>query len=69
LIEDDFEAEQDAFTILRGKEIERDTGRMSRARAFAERKRDQFDAMAQSMPQAAKKSMNGSVSNSKMRPK
>ena len=63
---DDFEAQEDAFTLLRSKQIEKDSGRLSRAKQFAERKRDEFDQMAKDLPNVKRKPVNNGVHNSKM---
>lgn len=65
---DDFEAQDDAFTLIRAKEIEKDQGRVGRARVFAEKKRDQFGQMLDELPKIPIKAKNNSVKNSRMGP-
>ncbi len=65
----DYQAQEDAFTLLRAKEIEEDAGRVSAAKSFAVDKSEQFAQMARDMPSAKVKAVNNSVANSKMRPK
>lgn len=65
----DFEAESDAHALIQSREVEKDPGRIARARAFVERKRDQFADMAKALPDTPVKVPNGTVRNSKMEPK
>ena len=63
---DEFEAQFDLETLVRAKEIEKDIGRMDRARRFAEKKRDEFRDVANDFPSKPKRRFNGEVRNSKM---
>lgn len=65
-IVDEFEAESDAFTLIRAKEIEADAGRIMAARNFAEQQKEKFEQMGRDLPEIKKRPMNNSVRNSKM---
>lgn len=65
---DDFEAESDLHTLVRAKEIQKDQGRMSRAKSFASAKQDQFRKLAEDIPGKAS-FRNNTVRGSKMEPK
>lgn len=68
-LDDDFQAESDAHALIQGKEVEKDPGRIARARGFIERQRDKFADMAKALPDTPVKVPNGTVRNSKMEPK
>ena len=63
---DDFQAEHDLHVLVESDEIRRDTARIARAKGLAERRRDQFDRMAKSLPGKKPGGINGAVRNSKM---
>lgn len=63
---DDFEAEQDLRVLTEAERIKRDTGRVARARSFAERQSEEFKRLGESLPKAKTKGFNGSARNSKM---
>jgi len=65
-IDDDFQAQEDAFTLLRAKEIEKDNSRIMAAKNFAEQQKDKFDQMTKDLPSPKTKPMNNSVRGSKM---
>ena len=63
----DFEAEQDLDTLVRAEKIRKDTGRVDRAKAFANKRADQLREMADGLPKTEKKTrFNGAVQGSKM---
>ena len=65
----DFEAQEDAFTLVKAKEIQKSAGRVNAARSFAESQAEKFEQMAKDLPKVERKPMNNSVRNSKMEPK
>lgn len=66
---DDFDAQFDLETLTRAKEIEKDPGRMTRAREHALRQQERFGELAKNLPGTKKGGFNGSVRGSKMEPK
>ncbi len=63
---DEFEAQMDLETINRAREIEKNPGRMDRAKRFAEKKSDEYSAFAGKIPGKPKQSFAGAVRNSRM---
>ena len=67
---DDFEAEQDFISLMRASDIEKDAGRVARAKDFAIAKRDRLDQGLNTLgPSGKGDTFNNSVQNSKMKPK
>ena len=66
---DNFQSSEDAFTLVRAKEIEEDSGRVNRARSFLQSEGDKFKEMASMLPTANLKTVNNGVRDSKMEPK
>lgn len=66
---ENFEAEFDLDTLVRAKEIEKDPGRMERAKQHALRQKERFAELAKSLPGTKRGGMNGAVRGSKMEPK
>ena len=67
--DEDFQAESDLAALGRSEEIKSDSGRMSRARAFALAKADKLRAAAEKISPTTRKGFNNAVENSKMRQK
>lgn len=67
--DNDFDASFDLDTLVRAKEIEKDPGRMMRAREHALQQQERFSEMAKNLPGTKKGGFNGSVRGSKMEPK
>ena len=65
----DFEAQMDLEALRTAKEVENDPSRIARARAFAERRRDELAEIAGNLPGRPSRGFNKSVRNSKMRPR
>ena len=65
---DNFEAQFDLDTLVRAKEIEKDPGRMARAREHALRQQERFADLASKIPGTKKGGFNGAT-KSKMEPK
>ncbi len=57
---DDFQAEEDLRVLSIADVIQRDGGRVKRARRFAERKADEMRQIAENLPTARAKPLNGS---------
>ena len=57
---DDFQAEEDLRVLTIADVIQRDSGRIKRARRFAERKSDEMRQIAENLPTARAKPINGS---------
>ena len=57
---DEFEAEMDLETLLRAEKINRDSGRLGRAKHFAERKAESFHDFAERIPGKEVPVINGS---------
>ena len=64
--EDDFQAEGDLEALARAKEIEQDPARLASAKNFAERRKEEFARIAESLPGKPARRFNGSVKNSRM---
>lgn len=64
--DEDLDAGFDAETLVRAREIEKDAGRMQRAKDFAGRQQDHFKQLAESIPGKPKRAFNGTVKNSRM---
>lgn len=65
----DFDAEFDLDTLVRAKEIEKDSGRMARAREHALRQQERFGELAKNLPGTKQGGINGAARGSKMEPK
>lgn len=66
---DDFEAQFDLDTLVRAKEIEKDPGRMARAREHALAQQERFRELSKNLPGTKKGGFNGAARGSKMEPK
>ena len=65
----DYQAQEDAFTLLKAQEIEKDNGRIAAAKSFAIDVAEKFKQMARDLPSIRGKVVNNSVANSRMGPK
>lgn len=63
------DAEFDLDTLVRAKEIEKDPGRMTRAREHALAQQERFGELAKNLPGTRKGGFNGAAKGSKMEPK
>ena len=66
---DDFSAGDDAFTLMKAQEIEKDAGRIAAAKSFAVDEANKAAAMARSLLGVNVKARNNTVSDSKMESK
>ena len=60
----DYEAQEDAETVIRAKEIEKDQGRMNRARQYVQGQKERFSNMETALPGKAPHLVNNAVRNS-----
>lgn len=66
---EDYETESDLSALTRAQEVEKDPSRMARAKAFAERRKEEFASISASLPGKPPRRFSGEVRNSRMAPK
>lgn len=67
--ENDWEAEADIEAMARAKTVENDPARLARAKVFAERRKEEFARISESLPGKPPKKFNGAARGSRMGPK
>ena len=63
---DEFDAQYDLDTLVRAKEIEKDAGRIARAREHAVEQKERFAGMVRDLPGMKPSGFNGATRDSKM---
>jgi pyruvate dehydrogenase complex dehydrogenase (E1) component len=64
--EKDYQAEADLDAITRAQEVEKDAARLARVKTYAERRREEFAQVVNSLPGKPSRRFNSAVRGSKM---
>ncbi len=66
MTDEDYRAEGDLEAMARAKEIERDPARLAQVKNYADKRKEEFARISESLPGRPKRVFNGAVKNSKM---